>query len=315
MVEGVEVGAALAVRRRASRGVTVDQRAAVVGREQPLVRVDDEAVSLLNPVEQGPGLRVGHGRKAVGTIDVAPDAVLPGEVCQPAKVIDCAAVGRACVGDDGKNAVMGGQRGSGFIQTDPALWVGGDFHHVDVHDAGHGADAAVGLGAAQDGKAVGAWPGPADPGGVQRGQVAQRAARDEHTARALRPSGELRQPAQRLIFRVNGPGAAIPVAGKDLCCAEGRVETQRRRAGGRRNEGETGRVMKRPGRGHDFVGEQRKRLLPAHAVGRDGLAQRAGKVTEGTRAVARIGAVDDQLLRPVHHGLQHPLVLREGNRR
>ena len=59
--------------RCALRGVAVDQGARVERREQPLVRVDDHRVGVLDPRERGPHPLDEHRGEAVGAVDVQPD--------------------------------------------------------------------------------------------------------------------------------------------------------------------------------------------------------------------------------------------------
>ena len=71
-VQHVQVLGVLPVGGRADRRVAIDERAAVERREQPLVRVDDEAVGTLDPGVPVPDARAASAGASVGTVDVEP---------------------------------------------------------------------------------------------------------------------------------------------------------------------------------------------------------------------------------------------------
>ena len=95
-VQDVEVLGVLGVHRLGQVGLAVDQGGAVEGREEPLVRIDDERVGPLETGEPVPHRgREQRGGPAVGAVDVKPQRVLGGDVRHARQVVDDAGVGRA----------------------------------------------------------------------------------------------------------------------------------------------------------------------------------------------------------------------------
>ena len=81
-------------------GVPVDQRTAVEGREEPLVRVEDERVSLL---DAGVFVAYRSGKdsgSAVRAVDVEPPTALLRNLSKPGEIVDDAAIGRTRGADD-----------------------------------------------------------------------------------------------------------------------------------------------------------------------------------------------------------------------
>ena len=72
-INRVKIAGPLRMARARELWLPVEQGAAVVGREQPLVWVDDEAVGALDPVEEVTHARGSERRTAVRPVDVHPD--------------------------------------------------------------------------------------------------------------------------------------------------------------------------------------------------------------------------------------------------
>lgn len=83
--------------------IPVHQCTAVVGREQPLVRVDDETVGAFDAVEAVPDRRGEQRGETVGTVDVQPEVALLADVGDRCQFVDDPGVGGASGGDDGEH--------------------------------------------------------------------------------------------------------------------------------------------------------------------------------------------------------------------
>ena len=79
----------------------VEHGGAVERREQPLVRVDHEAVGQLDAGEARPGAGRHHRSAPVGAVDVEPQASLTGHRAGARQVVDDARVGGAGGGHHG----------------------------------------------------------------------------------------------------------------------------------------------------------------------------------------------------------------------
>ena len=188
--------------------IAVDQRARVERGEQPLVRIDDERVGVLDAGEQPAHGRRGETGSAVRAVDVQPPAVLLRDGRDARDVVDDAEVRRARGGDDGEHAVaaLGRHRLHGPAQRgaeQAAALVAVDLDDIDVHDdAQRVLDRRVRLGRQRHRP-----PGRTAPTSVQRilarrdqrRQVADRAALHERTAGLGRQPGEICEPAQGLV--------------------------------------------------------------------------------------------------------------------
>ena len=108
----IEVAGVLRVHRARMLRLAVHQRAAVVGREQPLVRVDDETVGLLDAVEQVSHRGGGETGTAVGTVDVHPHPEFTSDGCHIGEVIDEPLVGRSGRDNHGENVRVGFEHGT-----------------------------------------------------------------------------------------------------------------------------------------------------------------------------------------------------------
>ena len=99
-MQHLEVLGVLGVHRLGQVGPAVDQRGAVEGGEEPLVRVDDERVGALETPELIPHRRGEERRRAaVGAVDMEPQPVLVGDVGHTVEIVDDARVGRSRRGD------------------------------------------------------------------------------------------------------------------------------------------------------------------------------------------------------------------------
>jgi alpha,alpha-trehalose phosphorylase len=95
VVDDVEVGGVLRVHRPGEPRVAVEQRGAVERGEQPLVRVHDERVGVLDAVVPVPDARREQAGAAVGAVHVEPEVVLSGDFGGTGQVVDDAGVRRA----------------------------------------------------------------------------------------------------------------------------------------------------------------------------------------------------------------------------
>ena len=95
----------LGVGRGRQRRIAVHERGAVVRGEQPLVRVDAEAVGALEAEAQRFGRGRAQRRAAVGRVDVQPEVELGADVGDGVELVDGTDVGRAEVADDGEHPV------------------------------------------------------------------------------------------------------------------------------------------------------------------------------------------------------------------
>ena len=113
-VQHLEVLRVLGVHRLGQVGLSVDQRGAVEGREQPLVGVDDERVG---PLESGELLAHRRGeerrRAAVGAVDVEPQRMLCRDVGHAVEVVHDAGVGRPRRGHDADDVAPAAGRRAG----------------------------------------------------------------------------------------------------------------------------------------------------------------------------------------------------------
>ncbi len=95
LVDDVQVAGILPVHGPGQRRLAVHQGGAVERREQPLVRIDDERVSMLDPGVRGPDAGREQACPAVRAIHVEPELALCRNGRETGKVIDDAGVGRA----------------------------------------------------------------------------------------------------------------------------------------------------------------------------------------------------------------------------
>ncbi len=104
-VDLIQIARQLRVRGARGLGIAVEERAAVVGGEEPLVGVDDEAVGELDAVEEVADAGGGKRRSAVGAVDVEPDPALGAHRGDARQVVHEARVRRAGGGHDREDVV------------------------------------------------------------------------------------------------------------------------------------------------------------------------------------------------------------------
>ena len=78
----------LRVRLPRELGIAVEQRGAIERREEPLVGIDGEGVRSVDPLEERSRALGRERREPVGAVDVQPQAVPGGDVCDPHEVVD-----------------------------------------------------------------------------------------------------------------------------------------------------------------------------------------------------------------------------------
>ena len=265
--------------------VAVQQGAAVEWGEQPLVRVDDEAVGLLDAVEQ-----VAHGGRRqrcapVGAVDVHPQPVLLADGGDPGQVVDDPQVGGAGGGNDCEHAV-GALRAEGLGQRvagHPPALVTRHPEHIRVHHLLEGVDhRRMRLGGDGCPQPLGAMAAESLQHGVagrhQRGQVAQRSTGDEAAAGGRRQARQVGHPAQCLVLRVHGAGALQPAPAVDRRCADQEVEDRRLLGGCARDERQVPGVVDRHGRGRQDVRPDPQGRLAAQSLRRDRRAGAPGQL-------------------------------------
>jgi hypothetical protein len=207
----------LRVRATAELGVAVDQGARVERGEQPLVRVDDEGVGVLDAGETVPRAGRQHAGQAVGAVDVQPDIGSHDRAGDVGDVVDDAEVGRPRGRDHGEDAVaVLVERRAHRVAAQYAVLTDRHADDLDVHHAGRRGDRGMRLDAADHAPRVGAGlSGIREPiacglaGGDQGREVAERAALHEDAPGARRQTELVRQPAQHLVLGVHGAGARV----------------------------------------------------------------------------------------------------------
>ena len=103
----------------------------------------------------------------------------------------------------------------------------------------------------------------------ERGDVRDGPALHERAAGARREVGEIRDPPQGLVLRVDGAGCLEPVAPAHRGRSDDEIEQHRRLGGRTRDEGEETGVARRDARWSQLVGEDPQCLLAADTLGGD----------------------------------------------
>ena len=155
VVKDVEVLGMLGVGVAGDLRVAVHEGARVERGEQPLVRIDDEAVGALDAGEQMAHARGGEAGAAIGAVDVEPRAEPLRRVGGGSEVVDDAGVRRPRRGDDGEHspAILVGEVLDGGVEgrrREPAALVGRGEDDVGVHRPGGLGDRRVRPVAADD---------------------------------------------------------------------------------------------------------------------------------------------------------------------
>jgi hypothetical protein len=148
--EHLEVPGALTVSSPRGRRVAVDERTRVVGREEPLVRIDDEAVGVLDTRHARSQSLRQEAREAIRAIHVEPPRVLARDGGDARQVVDRTSVRRPDRRDECDHACGRGHvdaldpRGERITRqaSGSIRW---DRDEFDVHHARRGCDAAVHL--------------------------------------------------------------------------------------------------------------------------------------------------------------------------
>src|SRR5450631_1792152 len=145
VVEHVEVRSLLCVCPTCQSRLSIQQGTAVIGGEEPLVRVDDEGVGVLDPVEQVTNRWGGQPRPAVGAVDMQPDAVLAADHRHRVEVVHDAEVRGARRRDHGEEGLgtLGLQHHTQVVPGEPLVLVTGNPHQLGVHDVAGRPDRGV----------------------------------------------------------------------------------------------------------------------------------------------------------------------------
>ncbi len=184
-----------------------------------------------------------------------------------------------------------GDGGFQVLAGQPPVCVGLDLEHVDVHHLGGRVDGGVRFvcgGDAQPRRPLAAALGQVGvAGGDQRREIADRSAGDEAAAGLFGHTGQVGDPAQRLVLGVHRPGALQPAAAVDRRGADDQVEQRGGLRRSRRDERQVARVVDRHARiGEHFV-EDPQRLGPAQALLGHCGADRSGQLGGCARTVQR----------------------------
>src|SRR5450631_3879382 len=205
IVEHVQIRRLLGVGPASEGGLTIQEGAAVERREQPLVRVDDEGVGVLDPVKEVTNRWGGQTRPAVGAVDVDPDAELSADLRHGVEVVDDAEVRGARRCDDGKEGLgsLGLQDLTQVVPAQSLVLVAANADELGVHHLARGPDRGVGpqlgrhLRGSRSGETCLRMRCPRrPPRGHQRRQVADRATGDEHASGSCRQPSQVSDPAQ-----------------------------------------------------------------------------------------------------------------------
>ena len=241
----------LRVRLPREVGFAVEQRGAVERREEPLVGIDRQGVRSVDPAEQGSRALGRQGRKPVCAVDVQPQPVRCGDVCDPHEVVDDPGVRRPRCRDDREHAAEV-RSGDGLFQSftrEASSFVGRCDEHRCVHDSCGRRDRRM-RGVADDDHGARRILGcdrltvaPRVSSRHQRAEVRGGAARHEDPTRLGRKAGEVGDPSEGLVLRERGARTLQPRAAVDRRCADHEVEQHRclgRRGG---HEGQEPRVV------------------------------------------------------------------------
>ena len=190
--------------------LTQHDGAGAVGEEQGLVRIERDAVRLLDPAKCRPPLLAQHEEAAISAIDVEPGFMFGGKRGDLAKRIDGTGIDGACRGDDqpGTDALgtVALQRLGKRVGGHPVAVVGGDrpaWRPRAPGDAQSLVDAMMGeMGDIDSAAAI-------RIGGLTRGddggEVCHAPARGQHAGGAFRHLDDPRQPVRHGIFEPHRP--------------------------------------------------------------------------------------------------------------
>ena len=254
----------------------IEQGAAVVGREQPLVWVDDEAVSTLDAIEEVTHARGSERRTAVRAINMHPDAEPLADGRDSGQVVDNAGVRGAGGCDNSEDVLRIDQCGPKGLAGQLTMIVFRHDNHFGIKHGRSSQDRRVCLGRASQSPLARRMPTTLVsgelPGGEQGGEVAGSAARYEASARRPGPVEQLDQPGECLVFREDRTSSGLPGTGEDVVTAHDGVKGQRSPCRRGWNVGEIHRVVLSPRRWGDHIFEDPQCLISAQAFRRDGLS-------------------------------------------
>ncbi len=311
-VQHVQVGGVLGVHGTGELRVAVDQRGAVERREQPLVRVDDEGVGVLDAVVALPDGGGEQARAAVGAVDVEPQAALAGDLGQALEVVDDALVGGAAGADDGDHRLrvrVGGQGGAQRLAGEPAV-DGRDLERLDADDVEGVLDRGVHLVGdcdpqpdlgATGSTLLGELAAGRVPGDDQGGEVAGRAAGDEGAAGRGRHARAVGYQAQHLVLGGDRAGRLQPGDALQRGAGDHHVEEQRGLGGGARDERQVARAVGGDHRAGELVVVELEHVGRVVAV----LVEQAGQLGAQVLAVTGVVERDRVVLQPLAHVVEN----------
>src|SRR6185437_12269706 len=271
VVDDVQVGGVLLVHGPGHRRVPVQQRGAVERREQPLVRVHDERVGMLDTVVASPDTRREQAGPAVGTVHVEPQLVLAGHLGHAGQVVDDARVRGPRRGHHrGHRArIPAIRQRRPQPRTGQPMILGPNDQRLHLADPQRVGDR--GMRVLTDRHP----PPPPGTGNTrarlplghlardnQGGQVPGRTSGDEAAARRLRHPGPVGDQPQHLVLGVDRAGCLQPGDALDRRARDQHVEQQRRLGRCGRDEPEEARAVRR-----DDGGRHHRRPDAEHLVG------------------------------------------------
>ena len=270
---GFEVRGVLPVCCDGERRIAIDEGAGVVGREQPLVRVDDERVGALDAIEERPDARCEQRGAPVGGVDVEPETPVGTRVGHPRQVVDDPGVRRAGARHHREHALsVGIERPAEPVAGQPAALVVRDLQDVDVHHPRGGDHAGmhrVTRGESPPGRPAPPALGRRVPRRHERREVPRRAAGDEHAAGLVGEPGEAGGPPQRLVLRPDRTGPVDPAGGDRGRRPDHEVEQHARFGRCGRHERNRRRMIGRDRGRREHLGPDPERLLPSDPFGCD----------------------------------------------
>ena len=135
VVKHLEVITLLAVRFARLCGVGINECAAVKWREQPFVRVHNEAVCALNAVEKRPGRRRRQSRPPVCAVHVEPQLLFGAGFADTLHVVDDAQIGGAGGARHRKQprSVFRAELGNGCFHVIPRELVPTGLDQIGIH--------------------------------------------------------------------------------------------------------------------------------------------------------------------------------------
>ena len=233
--------------------IAVDQRAAVEWREQPFVRINDEAVGALDAIEQRTTARRCQCCSAVSTVDMHPYSAVSTHLADTCEIIDDAQVGGACCGYHCSHTVtMFVECSRYFGARQPVVIVDINLDHVGIHDRGHRRHRRVGLLRCNERPpirtrlALLGQPMSSIVSGCDHGrQIAHGAAGHEYTTGGVGHTHEPSEPVERLVLGPYGAGPLEPRAAVNRTCADDQIKQHRSLGWGRGHKREVPLIVNR----------------------------------------------------------------------